>query len=409
MKKKNLFSLVALATLTLGSCTNDEVVNDYSQDNAIQFGTYMGRDVQGRGEILTTNNLADFGVFAAYTGQTDWASSDDIDFMFNQEVSKPDNATAETKWTYSPLKYWPTTQGDKISFFAYAPYEGKVNGAIKVKTEKNGTGIPEIAYTINPDYLTEAEDFVADVLYNQVKQQPEKTDNDGSDEIVTFSLNHELTRVSIGAKLDRDAFVDNDEANQTKINIKNIEFGGTSFPLEATYKFATENDVEGADGAAVTIKRGTWTFADGAKNKTLNIGKLLNKTTPDLGGYDEPGIQLENDNEAVPLFNDGQYLFLIPTNGEDGLAADGDITITVEYDIVTIDSELSAGHSVTSATKKINLPEDALMQGKAYAYTLIFNLNEIVLKATVADWGKEDTWDGYVDWNDEDVTITVSE
>ena len=49
------------------------------------------------------------------------------------------------------------------------------------------------------------------------------------------------------------------------------------------------------------------------------------------------------------------------------------------------------------------------MQGKAYAYTLIFNLNEIVLKATVADWGDEDTWNGYVDWNDEDVTITVSE
>ena len=26
-------------------------------------------------------------------------------------------------WTYSPVKYWPNRQNDKISFFAYAPYE----------------------------------------------------------------------------------------------------------------------------------------------------------------------------------------------------------------------------------------------------------------------------------------------
>ena len=26
-------------------------------------------------------------------------------------------------WTYSPVKYWPNNKNDKISFFAYAPYE----------------------------------------------------------------------------------------------------------------------------------------------------------------------------------------------------------------------------------------------------------------------------------------------
>ena len=402
MKKKNLFSLVALATLTLGSCTNDEVVNDYSQDNAIQFGTYMGRDVQGRGAELTTDNLADFGVFAAYTGQTDWASSDDIDFMFNQEVSKPENATATTKWTYSPLKYWPTTQGDKISFFAYAPYAGKQNGAIEVKTKNNGTGIPEITYTINRDNLTEAEDFVADVIYDRVKADP-NTNPDGTDETVEFNLKHELTRVSFAAKLDRNAFVDDNPSHKTIVNITKITFGGGKFVLSADYKFSEKVEVDANE-------RGTWTPVGNGTSEPLDIDNLLATTTPsegDFGGYVDKGIQLktgglEGNEELTSLFKEDEFLFLIPANGTSGLAADGDITITVEYDIVTVDAALSEGYSKTSAVKEIQLPSETLAQGTAYAYTLIFYLNEIVLKADVDEWNSGN-WSTNVDWNDKDI------
>jgi len=45
--KKNLFGWLAMATMLVGTgCSSDEVVNDYSPENAIQFGTYVGRDAQ---------------------------------------------------------------------------------------------------------------------------------------------------------------------------------------------------------------------------------------------------------------------------------------------------------------------------------------------------------------------------
>ena len=57
MKKNYLFGMLALAAMTMVGCSNDEVVNDYSQDNAIEFGTYVGRDVESRGAIITTESL----------------------------------------------------------------------------------------------------------------------------------------------------------------------------------------------------------------------------------------------------------------------------------------------------------------------------------------------------------------
>ena len=43
MKKSYLFGMFALAAMTMVGCSNDEVVENFSQDNAIEFGTYVGR------------------------------------------------------------------------------------------------------------------------------------------------------------------------------------------------------------------------------------------------------------------------------------------------------------------------------------------------------------------------------
>ena len=80
--KKNLLGWFAMATMLVGTgCSSDEVVNDYSPENAIQFGTYVGRDAVSRGSIITTEGNTNasagivspslrekgFGVFAYYT------------------------------------------------------------------------------------------------------------------------------------------------------------------------------------------------------------------------------------------------------------------------------------------------------------------------------------------------------
>lgn len=159
MKKQ--FKLMALASVTMlfAACSQENLLSPQEQlaqapeNNAIQFGTYLGKTGTTRAytagpianETNTTKGVtdlkdADFAVFSYFTGATDYDPSTTSlapNFMYNQQITwsttDPTNA-----WTYSPAKYWPngidaanaTTPSNtaiqnaegKLSFFAYAPY-----------------------------------------------------------------------------------------------------------------------------------------------------------------------------------------------------------------------------------------------------------------------------------------------
>lgn len=172
--KKHLF-IAAAAVLALASCTTSDEFFDPAQetaqqelnDNAIQFGTYMGKQAvtrAGKAGSLTTDGLkaadAGFGVFAYYTNTDDYTYSAVTttgatgqttlkpNFMYNQKVtwssSRATDGTYITNWVYAPVKYWPNNlsdtdvddqnndtnsdpakaseNGGKVTFFAYAPY-----------------------------------------------------------------------------------------------------------------------------------------------------------------------------------------------------------------------------------------------------------------------------------------------
>lgn len=388
MRKSYLMSIIALAALSMTSCSNDEVLQAVPQEQVIEFGTYLGRDVGTRGIVLDNDNLTDFGVFASYTGQYQWTLQNTFNFMFNQKVEK-----SEGVWTYTPLKYWPTTNNDKISFWAYAPYAG--SNAISVVSTNQSTGIPQIKYTLTADNLDKAEDFTADVLIDETKAG-DGNSIDSGDRTVSFTLQHELSRIAFQAKLDRDAFGDAD-ANKTQVNITKIEFGGTGFATEATYSFAITDNT-----------RGNW-LLNTHGTSSLDITKLLNISTESLGGYTTAGVRIKDKN-LVTLFKqtgegsnaEASYLFHIPTNGTSGTSAAGDVTLTISYDIVTVDNKLSEGYSVTPAVKRFNLPKESLKQGSAYNYILTFGLNEIKLSASVADWDENTVYND-VDWTITDV------
>ena len=64
-----------------------------------------------------------FGIMGYFTGQETFDNVKNTvtaGYMYNQAVEYDSKTSA---WTYSPVKYWPNRDGDKISFFAYAPYE----------------------------------------------------------------------------------------------------------------------------------------------------------------------------------------------------------------------------------------------------------------------------------------------
>lgn len=399
MKQNYFMGLIACAALTMTGCSNDEInAPQQSQgNNAIEFSTYLGRNAQGsRGTETSTTSIqtSGFGVLAYYTEKANFANNKP-NFMWNQQVTYKG-----TNWEYTPVKYWPTKGGDKVSFFAYAPYVagGDANGIVLSKN--NETGAPTATITL-PDDPSKTIDFVAAVQMNKTHDNSATADNN-----VSFTLKHEMTRVKVQAKLDKSVYDASDAKHKTFVVIKNVTFNNKGqFYKSGTYTFST------TDG-----ERGTWTTTDNnATAYSLDLNRVMKKETIKVtdakgesgsGNYQkgEDGIKLVN-TDPVSLFKDNQYLFLIPVAS----LTDGKATATIEYDIVTEDSKLAVGYSCTNATKIVKLPAGTLQQGKSYNYTFIINLDEIVLDATVEKWD-ETASDSNIDvpYSPDDATLKTN-
>ena len=134
--------LILCALLMLTACSEaiDTLPEQQTPAEAVAFTAYLNRTTDNTrggqtGAIdITALRRADvgFGVFA-FLGDDDrlYTSGTQMpDFMYNQKVCG--KTTDNTTWEYSPLKYWPNETGsdavstntDRLSFFAYAPYVG---------------------------------------------------------------------------------------------------------------------------------------------------------------------------------------------------------------------------------------------------------------------------------------------
>ena len=146
-----------------------------------------------------------FGVFAYYTGSSNWASaatSTPPNFMYNQLVTYAD---ASSSWQYSPVKYWPndnqpaddtgatgSQEHNYVSFFAYAPYD---DGTSLTLSGNDATGAPTIGYTWvnNTDPASQA-----DLLYATPVTDCYKTMTEGYGTVsghVPFIFHHALTAI----------------------------------------------------------------------------------------------------------------------------------------------------------------------------------------------------------------------
>lgn len=129
---KHFFS-TAMALMAIGlfaACSSEDVtsvVQDQQdqQAPAISFYNYLGRAAT-RGTITDGTSISTdgVGVFAMYTKDGKYGEDNyvnfDPNFMYNVKVHGPEGTNA--RWTYSPLRYWPTSAKDYVSFLAYGPW-----------------------------------------------------------------------------------------------------------------------------------------------------------------------------------------------------------------------------------------------------------------------------------------------
>ena len=419
--------MTSLAALLIAGCSQNEVT-EVSPDAhpQMKFGVYTGTSTRG---VDTDNNsikedpddaskYGGFGIMGYFTGSAEWKdakASTAPSFMHNQKVKWDETNSA---WTYTPIKYWPNNPNGKISFFAYAPYENQWSTGGKsgvIVSDANKKGIPSIQFKIKEG--KDLPKMVDLVVANQLDKNYANSQNG-----VTFEFEHTLSRVSFKAKLGegqfdgmdgKESFVyitemwivgsdhSEDGSNLSLINSAADANADSKFYTTATWRELRWNyGITGDNPDAIISK------ADFDLKSMLNVDEGITESNPTEGhstsvtgvkiDKDSQGTGKDDNSNAVSLFPENQYLYLIPVGETEesqtiGCAA-GDVKIGFHYDIVTKDQTHTNQFIASHAESVITIPKGHLQRKTTYQYTLVINLHEIVIEnATVKPWGTETT------------------
>ena len=166
MKRKCILGLAGL--MVLGACTNDEVI-DVKQTGSIDLRPLIENST--RATATTVANLGSFKVDVLKGTETYGAMT----------VTGSDNGT---KWTTSPLTYWPSDASQQLDFYAYAP---TTTEGVTI----NGTDKKITSYTPSTT-VADQKDLV--IAYNTGT----KTANEASG--VPLLFKHALSQIEVKAK-----------------------------------------------------------------------------------------------------------------------------------------------------------------------------------------------------------------
>ena len=371
MDKKFVMGIAAMAALTLVSCSSDDLdsLSDNSSKNeAISFDGYLGRSavaVNGtRGSVLEMDDLMKstdgFGVFGNYSS-TDGQTSD-ANFFKNQKVTY-----SNSKWTYTPLKFWPAN--GKINFLAYAPYN--YDGT---NTTLTGTSI-----IFNVDKTAANQ---KDLLWANTTSQI-SPDLSSTKTKVKLQFKHALSRLGYTVKLSGNYSPDN-----VTFTLNNITLAGSPDGTKnAFYKTGTidlsKTDATGLWDTSSSNSNETKLKFEWFSDKTLTQPVKITYVDPNKKPADKPVSNSDKD-----------YLFVIPQNFSEKIGEDENpdkLYVIVTYTITYTDD---ATHPITNTVYK-KLPINFL-QGKAYKLNLTIGL-PIEFDVTVDTVNGVDPWEEVTD------------
>lgn len=407
--------MTGLAALLMAGCSQNEVT-EVSPDAHPQVGFSVYTGVPTRGVEVSTESMKDdptatdkyggFGIMGYFTGQQTFEEAKGTatpSFMHNQMVKWDATANSGSgAWVYSPVKYWPNRPGDKISFFAYAPYESDWKNGTKagiVVSAATEPGIPYIDFTLkDKDNLKKMVDLVVadkcDMTYT--------TQNGGK---VSFSFEHTLSRIAFQAKLGDGLFNDMD-GTKSFVYITHMWIVGKDHSASGSNLSLLDDAAPANVGSRFYTKAKWselhWNYTDAtvptgdfSLDNILNFDAGITESNPAPGhGGSTKGIKISKSSQTTPvsLFPDKQYLYLIPIadDTEPGRISGckkGDIKFGFHYDIVTQDQTTANQYVASHAEAVIEIPAGHMKRKQSYLYTLKINLHEITIEAAeVKPW-----------------------
>lgn len=360
MDKKFFMGIAAMAALTLVSCSSDDLnsLSDNSSKNeAISFDGYCGRSavaVNGsRGSVVDIKALQEstegFGVFGNYSSTAEGTPAYGNNLFKNQQVTYD---KTKSKWTYSPLRFWPT-QGH-IDFLAYAPYDSQYDNIVTKDNQK-------LTFIVNSNIENQK-----DLLYaNAVGQAKDNISSTGNK--VKFQFAHALSKLGYKVKLS------GDYSSNATFNLTKITLAGS--PDGTTKAFYTSGKIDlSKTNTALDLWSG---YATDRQNFDWFSGSST-VTGTDLKHPDDNRVENKD------------YLFVIPQKFKTGTDK---LYVIVTY---TITYKNDTQNPITNTVYK-QLSND-FEPGKAYMINLTLGL-PIEFDATVTDWERDTSIDCTEPWD----------
>ena len=195
-----------------------------------------------------------FGVFAYYTGTSTYRASSKPNFMYNEDVHY-DGST----YTYAPVKYWPNTNKEKISFWAYAPYDANLEalaaGTSTAFTNTTG-GYPDIRFTVTDG---QTDFLIATPVPNMRKPAVNSP--------VSLTFNHVLSDIDFKVKKV-------DAGGNYTVVLKSISF--EYIYLSGDYRNSTQTWIVGRGGTAgLPVFSGSQTVTTSEAAVVDNLGETV--------------------------------------------------------------------------------------------------------------------------------------
>lgn len=384
---KERYAILMIALLSAFACSKVEVL-DNSPEDAIDFSWYTMKssaatkaDASYVGQGSTNLPLgSSFGVFGYFHPQRSGAAGSWSDvaenspnLLYNEEVTIGGTTSAYT-YTYEHSRFWPKNTLDRISFFAYYPYQNQLNtdgsanenAVVEPVLDKDNAhnGMVSFNYQVKPNAADHVDLLISDLCKDQSKKIWDGDHNKGltgtDNGKVKFFFHHALSLVRIKA-VNFDASGNPDVTMDVdSIKFNNIYVYGNCLPtLGAT----------NSNTGRTTVTE-TWS-------------NLLDKRPGEAKAKGVTGkVAYDSDTDT---WDSSKYMLMIPHSSFPMGA-----TISVYYSLTrTTDAKTGEHYTYSGNVLTANLASPSCsswLAGKIYTYTINLNLKAISVTASVENW-----------------------
>lgn len=401
MKKTNIIALSVLA-IGMASCSSDtdESVSQTDNRQPLEIGTYLDNSQVTRATHISTDPSKGYSFFETgfylYANVIEGSTGNVRPFMNNQKISYDET---NSKWTYSPIKYWPTEDGSTIDFYPrYVgwDYEDSARPDLNhkdsenIKTTYDWNNVPQVTFYVN-ETVSKQTDYIwaAPILGAKRSSYPIGTP-------VKFNFKHALSAFTFTLRVDPNGY----NPDVTRIVVNSVTIRGYFAPKATLNPRATDiNSIWNLQGdweqRSYTISKfgdnELWSGEDNHEANPTYKGGFCNSHGEDYYGTDMKNItrlgsgrQSHGSGVNQWYHNYKGTIMVLPF-------ANSTYTVTLDYDVITFNSAADkVGNTENFVRENYKASKEVVSQelkpGYIYQNNIILHLQSIDVDATLEPW-----------------------